>query len=220
MCRPSRRCYSDTPNMVLCYMAQLLQVSVRLSPRSFKMTERRGCLLQIRPPRVPGSHSRQRALRSMKRFRGCYYFYAQSQDRNHRIGQTLPVTYLRIIAADTIEEAIVKALERKTVMAGNLLGDTRDLPSVGDDARAKCAICFSKMRCLMPDRLSPARRSWNMSRIKGMNTSPEWAARRCAYTRGLRCRIHVMSLPGRPDMVFQRERLVVFIDGDFLERLC
>jgi DNA mismatch endonuclease, patch repair protein len=54
-----------------------------------------------------------------------------------------------------------------------------------------------------------------MSRIKGMNTKPERAVRRCAYTRGLRYRIHVMSLPGRPDMVFPRERLAVFIDGDF-----
>jgi len=52
-----------------------------------------------------------------------YDFYAQSQDRNHRIGQTLPVTYVRLIAADTIEEAIVGALERKAGMARDLLGD-------------------------------------------------------------------------------------------------
>lgn len=54
-----------------------------------------------------------------------------------------------------------------------------------------------------------------MSRIKGMNTSLEWSVRRCAYTRGLRYRTHMMSLPGRPDMVFAGARLVVFIDGDF-----
>jgi SNF2 family DNA or RNA helicase len=54
-----------------------------------------------------------------------YDFYAQSQDRNHRIGQTVPVTYVRFIATDTIEEAIIKALERKSVMAANLLGDDR-----------------------------------------------------------------------------------------------
>ena len=52
-----------------------------------------------------------------------YDHYAQSQDRNHRIGQTVPVTYLRLIAADTIEEAIVTALERKATLAGSLLGD-------------------------------------------------------------------------------------------------
>lgn len=52
-----------------------------------------------------------------------YDHYAQSQDRNHRIGQTEPVTYLRLIAADTIEEAIVVALERKSALARTLLGD-------------------------------------------------------------------------------------------------
>jgi SNF2 family DNA or RNA helicase len=52
-----------------------------------------------------------------------YDHYAQSQDRNHRIGQGLPVTYLRLLAADTIEEAIVAALERKSSMARSLLGD-------------------------------------------------------------------------------------------------
>jgi SNF2 family DNA or RNA helicase len=53
-----------------------------------------------------------------------YDHYAQSQDRNHRIGQTLPVTYLRLLAADTIEEAIIGALERKSSLARSLLGDT------------------------------------------------------------------------------------------------
>lgn len=52
-----------------------------------------------------------------------YDHYAQSQDRNHRIGQAQPVTYLRLLAVDTIEDAIVSALERKCALAGNLLGD-------------------------------------------------------------------------------------------------
>lgn len=52
-----------------------------------------------------------------------YDHYAQSQDRNHRIGQTEPVTYMRLLAEDTIEEAIVSALERKSVLARSLLGD-------------------------------------------------------------------------------------------------
>ena len=52
-----------------------------------------------------------------------YDHYAQSQDRNHRIGQTEPVTYLRLLASDTIEEAIVLALERKSSLARSLLGD-------------------------------------------------------------------------------------------------
>lgn len=52
-----------------------------------------------------------------------YDHYAQSQDRNHRIGQTHPVTYMRLLAADTIEEAIVVALKRKSALARSLLGD-------------------------------------------------------------------------------------------------
>jgi DNA mismatch endonuclease (patch repair protein) len=67
----------------------------------------------------------------------------------------------------------------------------------------------------MVDKLTPAQRSWNMSRIRGMNTSPERMVRRCAYRRGLRYFVHVMSLPGRPDMVFAAARVAVFIDGDF-----
>ncbi|PVM76382.1 hypothetical protein DDF65_17825 [Caulobacter radicis] len=53
-----------------------------------------------------------------------YDHYAQSQDRNHRIGQAEPVTYIRLIANGTIEEAIVQALERKAAMAQALLGDS------------------------------------------------------------------------------------------------
>lgn len=52
-----------------------------------------------------------------------YDLYAQSQDRNHRIGQSQPVTYIRMIAEDTIDEVIVAALERKAAMAGNIIGD-------------------------------------------------------------------------------------------------
>jgi len=57
-----------------------------------------------------------------------YDHYAQSQDRNHRIGQTQPVNYLRLIAADTIDEAVSRALVRKSGMARNLLSDTNPEP--------------------------------------------------------------------------------------------
>jgi SNF2 family DNA or RNA helicase len=73
-----------------------------------------------------------------------YDFYAQSQDRNHRIGQSLPVTYVRLIAVDTIEEAIVEALERKAGMARALLGDPQAKPSLGDLTREEmCELLLS-----------------------------------------------------------------------------
>jgi SNF2 family DNA or RNA helicase len=59
-----------------------------------------------------------------------YDLYAQSQDRNHRIGQSLPVTYIRLLAADTIEPAIAEVLARKTKMARSLVGDEDLVPKV------------------------------------------------------------------------------------------
>ena len=52
-----------------------------------------------------------------------YDLYAQSQDRNHRIGQDVGVTYLRLIAEDTLDEVVVQALERKASMARGIVGD-------------------------------------------------------------------------------------------------
>lgn len=48
-----------------------------------------------------------------------------------------------------------------------------------------------------------------------MDTRCELALRRELWGRGLRYRLHVAGLPGRPDIVFPRERVVVFCDGDF-----
>ncbi|HTR53360.1 MAG TPA: DEAD/DEAH box helicase [Kofleriaceae bacterium] len=64
-----------------------------------------------------------------------YDYYAQSQDRNHRIGQDKTVTYIRVIAADTIDEAMVEALRRKADMAADLLGDDGGAPRVVDLSR-------------------------------------------------------------------------------------
>jgi SNF2 family DNA or RNA helicase len=61
-----------------------------------------------------------------------YDHYAQSQDRNHRIGQSKAVNYIRVLAADTIEEAVIQALERKSAVARSLLGDA-DAPSAIQD---------------------------------------------------------------------------------------
>jgi SNF2 family DNA or RNA helicase len=78
-----------------------------------------------------------------------YDFYAQSQDRNHRIGQMLPVTYFRMIAIDTIEEAIVKALERKSELARSLLGDAGFSPAVSKLSREQ--MCHLLMHNELPD---------------------------------------------------------------------
>jgi len=47
------------------------------------------------------------------------------------------------------------------------------------------------------------------------DTRCELVLRRELWRRGLRYRLHVADLHGRPDIVFPRERVVVFCDGDF-----
>ncbi|HEX8691131.1 MAG TPA: DEAD/DEAH box helicase [Longimicrobium sp.] len=61
-----------------------------------------------------------------------YDFYAQSQDRNHRIGQRVPVTYIRLLAADTIDRVITQALERKAAMSQTIVGDDPTSFSIAD----------------------------------------------------------------------------------------
>jgi len=70
----------------------------------------------------------------------------------------------------------------------------------------------------MSDTLSKERRSWNMSRIRSMNTAPEQYVRSMLYRRGYRYRLNVKTLPGSPDIVLQKYRLVIFVHGCFWHR--
>ena len=54
-----------------------------------------------------------------------------------------------------------------------------------------------------------------MSAIKSKNTKPELMLRRALWAKGLRYRVHVRGLPGKPDIVISRAKIVVFCDGDF-----
>lgn len=57
------------------------------------------------------------------------------------------------------------------------------------------------------------------SRIKQRNRSRDTKAevllRKELWRRGLRYRLHASDLPGKPDIVFRKARVVVFCDGDF-----
>src|SRR5688572_18262247 len=57
----------------------------------------------------------------------------------------------------------------------------------------------------MRDRLTKERRSWNMSRIRGKNTSPEMAVRRLLHRMGYRFRLHV-RIPFPPNRPRPRSR--------------
>lgn len=47
------------------------------------------------------------------------------------------------------------------------------------------------------------------------DTRCELVLRRALWGRGLRYKLHHPGLPGRPDIVFSRQRIAVFCDGDF-----
>ena len=47
----------------------------------------------------------------------------QSEDRAHRIGQHKPVTYIDILAEETVDEKIVKALRKKINIAHEVMGE-------------------------------------------------------------------------------------------------
>jgi DNA mismatch endonuclease (patch repair protein) len=70
----------------------------------------------------------------------------------------------------------------------------------------------------MPDRLSPAGRSWLMSRVRSKNTKPERVVRKVAHRLGFRFRLHRSDLPGNPDIVFPRLRCAIFVHGCFWHR--
>ena len=67
----------------------------------------------------------------------------------------------------------------------------------------------------MADVHSKETRSYNMSRIKGKDTKPEMLVRRFLHAKGFRYRLHVKDLPGKPDIVLPKYKIIIFIHGCF-----
>ena len=54
-----------------------------------------------------------------------------------------------------------------------------------------------------------------MSAVKSKDTRPELRLRKALWKEGLRYRVNYKKLPGKPDIVFTKLKVVVFCDGDF-----
>ena len=67
----------------------------------------------------------------------------------------------------------------------------------------------------MADTHSKDVRSMNMSHIRSKNTKPEVMVGKYLFSRRLRYRKNVRSLPGTPDFVFKKFKTVVFVNGCF-----
>lgn len=62
---------------------------------------------------------------------------------------------------------------------------------------------------------SKKKRSEVMRKIRGKDTKPELLLRSALFKMGYRFRIHRKDLPGKPDIVFPKQRLAIFVHGCF-----
>lgn len=67
----------------------------------------------------------------------------------------------------------------------------------------------------MTDVHSKEIRSYNMSRIRGKNTSPEVIVRKALFSEGFRFRLHDKKLPGKPDIILPKYKTIVLVHGCF-----
>ena len=68
------------------------------------------------------------------------------------------------------------------------------------------------------DIVDSATRSRMMSGIQSKNTKPEMLVRRYLHAQGFRYRLHTRELPGSPDLVLPKYRVVIFVHGCFWHR--
>lgn len=54
-----------------------------------------------------------------------------------------------------------------------------------------------------------------MAAVRSKNTGPEAILKRALRASGLKFRSHPENVLGRPDLVFPRKKVAVFVDGDF-----
>lgn len=63
--------------------------------------------------------------------------------------------------------------------------------------------------------MTPEQRSRCMAAIKGKDTKPELIVRKYLFSRGLRFRVQVRKLPGKPDIVLPKYKTAIFVNGCF-----
>lgn len=70
----------------------------------------------------------------------------------------------------------------------------------------------------MADVHTPGQRSYNMSRIRSRDTKPEILLRKALWKEGFRYTLKNKDVPGKPDLVFRKQKIVIFVDGCFWHR--
>ena len=67
----------------------------------------------------------------------------------------------------------------------------------------------------MVDHVDQRTRSDIMAKVRSRDTGPEMQVRRSLHRAGYRFRLHRADLPGRPDLLFPRHRIALFVHGCF-----
>lgn len=70
----------------------------------------------------------------------------------------------------------------------------------------------------MSDKLTPEKRSWNMSRIKGKDTRIEVKVRKYLFSKGYRFRKNDKRYSGKSDIVLPKYHVAIFVHGCFWHR--
>jgi DNA mismatch endonuclease, patch repair protein len=65
------------------------------------------------------------------------------------------------------------------------------------------------------DNLTPEQRRRNMSNIRSKNTKPELKLRSKLDELGFQYETYRQDLPGKPDIVFEKKKIVLFVDSEF-----
>lgn len=65
------------------------------------------------------------------------------------------------------------------------------------------------------DKHTPEQRSYNMSQVKSKNTKPEKMLMKALRDRKIYFTHHRADVFGKPDIVFKRKKIAVFIDSNF-----
>lgn len=61
-------------------------------------------------------------------------------------------------------------------------------------------------------------RSYNMSKIRSKDTRIELIVRQFLFKNGFRYRLHYNKLPGKPDIVFPKNKIAIFVHGCYFHK--
>ena len=65
------------------------------------------------------------------------------------------------------------------------------------------------------DDMTKEQRRQHMQHIRSIDTKPEVRLRKALWHLGIRYRKNYTALPGKPDIVLTKQKIAIFVDGDF-----